>query len=74
MPDLTPEQIAENATKPQTANVGGRSAAQVPIQDQIAADKYAKANQAVSGTNANGGPVSGWGGLRIAKANPPGAV
>lgn len=74
MPELTPEQIATNATRPQTANVGGRSAAQVPIADQIAADQYAKASAAASGSNANGGPKSGWGMLRTAKVIPPGAV
>lgn len=74
MPDLTPESIAEAATQPASASADGRSAAAVPIPDQIAADKYAKAQTGLEGTNDNGGPRSGWGRLRTARASNNGAV
>jgi hypothetical protein len=75
MPDeLTPETIAEAATQPASASVDGRSAAAVSIGDQIAAHKYAAAQAALAGTNASGGPKTGWNKLRTARAKPPSAV
>ena len=58
MPDISPEEIAANANKPKTATVDGASAAQHSLPDQIAADRYAKANAA--------GSVKGFG-LRFAR-------
>lgn len=74
MPDLTPESIAEAATKPASASQDGRSAAAVSIPDQITAAKFAAAESALEGTNDNGGPVSGWSKLRTARASSNGAV
>lgn len=71
---ITPEQIAANAAQPQSATVDGRTAEQVPIPDQIAAAEYAKQAAAGSGTNAAGGPKSGWRGVRMGRAIPPGSV
>jgi len=66
--DLTADQIAVNAQQPQTASVDGVTAAQVPIQDQIAADRYRR-TQAALRSNA-----SGWGATRIARVQPPGTT
>jgi hypothetical protein len=66
--ELTPESIAEAATEPASVNVDGQSATAHPIPDQIAADKYQKATDALTGTNANGGAKSGWGATRPAVA------
>ncbi|MBN9521091.1 hypothetical protein J0H58_21660 [bacterium] len=74
MPDLDADAIAANAALPASAGVDGRTAAQVPIADQIKAHQYAAANAAAAGTNENGGKRSGWGMLRTARAVPPGAV
>lgn len=75
MPDeLSPESIAEAATQPASGSIDGRSAAAVPIPDQIKADQYAKSATALDGTNDNGGPVSGWAKLRTARARTNGAV
>lgn len=74
MPDLDADVIAEAAQKPASASQDGRAAAAHPIPDQIEADKYQKAQTALTGTNPNGGPRSGWGGLRAARAIPPGAA
>lgn len=74
MPDLTPEAIAAAAQEPASATVDGRSAAAVPIPDQIEAARFAAASDALAGTNDNGGPRSGWAFLRPARARPGGAV
>jgi hypothetical protein len=75
VPDaVSAESIAEAANSPASASVDGRSAAAVPIDQQIAADRYAKGATALSGTNPNGGKRSGWGKLRTGRAVPPGAV
>ncbi|MGL5097501.1 MAG: hypothetical protein ACRDD1_18080 [Planctomycetia bacterium] len=72
--ELDADAIASNALSPASANVGGRSAAQVGIADQILADQYKRANDAVALSNPAGGPRSGWRTLRAAKNIPPGAV
>lgn len=64
--------IAEAAAAPAKAAVDGQSAEAVPIPDQIKADVYAKSATAAAGANANGGAISGWGGLRPARAILPG--
>lgn len=69
MPDpVDADSIAVAAASPASASVDGQSAAAVPIPDQIAADKYRKAADALEGTNVNGGPVSGWSKMRTARA------
>lgn len=73
MPDLTPD-IEQQAAEPAAATSDGQSATARPIGDLIEADRYLKGNAALSGTNANGGPVSGWKRTRPARAVPPGAV
>lgn len=72
--ELDADAIADNALAPASANVGGRSAAQVAISDQILADQYQAATAAVAAPNPSGGKKSGWRTLRAAKATPPGAV
>lgn len=71
---LTADDIADAATDPASASAGGQSATAVPIPDQIAAAKFQAATTATAGTNANGGPRSGWGATRPARVIPPGAV
>jgi hypothetical protein len=58
----------------QSAQADGQSAtAMDPIKQLQAADRIA-AQKSASGTNANGGPKSGWGMCRNARAIPPGAA
>jgi len=75
MPDsLTPDTIAEAATAPQSATVDGTTVSAHSIPDQITALQHQKAAAAVAGTNAGGGPKSGWRATRMGKVTPPGAV
>lgn len=75
MPDpVTADSIAEAAANPQSASVDGQQAAAHPIPDQIEAAKFQASNEALDGTNDNGGPRSGWGRLRTARVVPPGAA
>ncbi len=62
--DLTP-QIASNAIAPQSVSTEAASATQIPIADQIAADRYLKACQA----QANGAPF----GITMVALKSPGA-
>lgn len=71
---VSPETIAENANGAAEFNGDGVAVKAVPIPDQIAADKYAKAGAGVAGSNSAGGPKSGWRGVRMGRAIPPGAV
>lgn len=73
MADLS-ETIEQAAQDPAAAANDGQSATARPIADLIAADKYLKGQAAAEGTNTNGGPRSGWGMLRTAKAVPPGGA
>lgn len=73
MPDLT-DQIVSEAAEPIASSGDGESATGRTLTELIEADKYLKGQQAVSVPNENGGPRSGWGGLRTARAIPPGAV
>jgi len=73
MADLT-DTIEQAAQDPAAAASDGQSATARPIADLIAADRYLKGQQATEGANANGGPRSGWGALRAAKAIPPGGA
>lgn len=58
----------------QAATVDGNSATATPIADLIAAEKHVAAKTALAGSNACGGPRSGWRLLRPARAVPPGGV
>jgi len=73
MADLS-DTIEDAAQDPAAASEDGRSATSRPLADLIAADKYLKSAGALDGTNQNGGPRSGWGCLRMARAVPPGSV
>lgn len=73
MADLT-DTIESAAADPSSASSDGQSATARPLADLIAADKYLKGQDALTGTNANGGPRSGWGAVRMARAIPPGAA
>lgn len=73
MPNLT-DQITEDAALPSVHATDGQQTTARSLGELIEADKYLKGQSALEGTNANGGPVSGWGGLRTARAIPPGAV
>jgi len=65
MAEIDAETIAENATKPQSASGDGESVSQVPIQDQIAADRYARDRAA---QDANVMPI------RVVKIQRPGTA
>lgn len=73
MPDLT-DTIAAEAELPLKSESDGQSAEGQPLDKLVAADKHLAAKAALSGTNANGGPRSGWGGLRPARVIPPGGA
>lgn len=73
MADLTTT-ITQVAGEPQSATSDGQSATAQPLPDLIEADRYLKGTSAVTGTNPQGGPRSGWGSLRMARVIPPGAV
>jgi hypothetical protein len=47
MPDLT-DQIESESAKPQSVTTDGTTVVRRSIQDQIAADKYLKGNEAVA--------------------------
>jgi hypothetical protein len=68
VPDLG-DQIQQAVTDGvQSASVDGRTAAIIPVPDQIEADRYLAGKAAVAGTNAAGGPRSLWGRLRAGRA------
>ena len=62
--DLT-DAIAEAAVAPSAVTVDGQSVSNRPIEEVIAADEYAKANQGLTKKSR---------GLRFTKLLPPGAV
>lgn len=68
MPDLTAEDIATAATKPQSASVDGQAASAHSIPDQLKALDRVEGEEAFEGTNQFGGPVSGFSKLRMARA------
>lgn len=73
MADLS-TRIEEVANDPAAASSDLGSATNQDLGKLIEADKYLAAKTAAAGTNANGGPKSGWGCLRQARAVPPGSV
>lgn len=69
MPDpVDADTIAEAAAGPASASVDGQSASAHSIADQIKAQQNKASADALSGANQNGGPVSGWSKLRMARA------
>jgi hypothetical protein len=71
--DLT-QAITDAAQQPLTATVGQRSATAHSIPEMIAADQYAKSQDALTGANEQGGQRSAWGAIRPARVVPPGAT
>jgi hypothetical protein len=69
MPDaVDADSIAEAAASPASASVDGQSASAVSISEQIKAQQNKEVADALTGTNQNGGPVSGWSKMRMARA------
>jgi glutamate/tyrosine decarboxylase-like PLP-dependent enzyme len=58
----------------QSATTGDQSTTAMDPEKLLRVADKMKANEAASGTNANGGSKSGWGMLRQARTIPPGAV
>lgn len=56
-----------------SATVDGRSATSMDPLKQIEVADAIQSRDLIAGTNANGGPKTGWAFLRPAKAIPPGA-
>jgi hypothetical protein len=56
----------------ESVSVDGQTAKAIPLAQLLEADRYLAGKTALTGTNANGGPRSGWGMLRPAKVVPPG--
>lgn len=73
MPDLS-DQIEADAAKLSAASNEMGSFTKRPLTELIEADKHLKGETALTGTNQNGGPKSGWACARIARAVPPGSV
>lgn len=73
-PLITDAALAAAATSPAAASSDGASATARSIDDLIKADQYAAGRAALAASNDNGGPRSGWGSVRMARAQPPGAV
>ncbi len=73
MPDDLTETITDAAQEPAEAAGDGHSVKSRTIDEMIAADQYAKAQTAVTGTNDQGGPKSPWGCLRPARVVLPGS-
>ncbi len=69
--DLT-DTIASEAQLPASSTSDGQSATGQPLDKLVAADKHLATKAALSGTNAKGGPRSGWRGLRAARPELPG--
>lgn len=75
----TPEEIEQSAAElaaggVASASTGDQSTTAMDTEKMLrVADKLA-VNELAAGTNANGGPRSGWGMTRPARAVPPGAV
>ena len=72
MPDLD-DTIEADAAKPAEAEVDGQKVKKRPLTELIEADKYLEGKTALAGENQNGGPISGWGRVRMARGVPPGA-
>lgn len=64
--------LDEMVNEPAAFSSDGQSANNQPIPDMIELHQHAAAIGALAGTNQNGGPLSGWGCLRIARVKPGG--
>lgn len=73
MPDLT-DTIASEAQLPASSSSDGQAAEGRPLTELVAADKHLATKGVLAGTNAAGGPKSGWRGLRAARVVPPGGA
>lgn len=65
MPDDLTDEIAAAAQRPQSTSVDGEALTERSIADQIAADRYLRAQEAARLNH---------GGLRFSKIVPPGAT
>lgn len=65
--------IGTAASEVESVTIDGQTAANRPLPDLIAADKYTSNKSALTGTNSTGGRRSGWNALRPARVVPPGA-
>lgn len=73
MPDpIDADALAEAANSPAAASVDGRSASAHPLGEVAKILDRQEARDALEGSNANGGPVSGGSKLRMAKYRPQG--
>jgi hypothetical protein len=66
--ELTVDSIAQAATDPASGSVDGRAAEAHPLPDQLEVLRAKAAQDALAGTNSNGGAKSGWGATRPAVA------
>lgn len=72
MAEPTADELYELAAAPQSMAVDGQSVSERSADDIIQLNNYAANRAALAGTNANGGPKSAWGQVRMGKACPPG--
>ena len=66
--DLTADAIAVAAQQPQSGSVDGVQVTMPSIPDQIAADRYRQGQRSLGRTG------TGWGAVRTARVQPPGAT
>lgn len=66
--DLDADAIAVAAQQPQSGTVDGVQVTMPSIPDQIAADRYRRGQQSMGTTG------TGWGAVRTARVQPPGAT
>jgi hypothetical protein len=76
VPDLTDQldTLDQAIADPAAASVDGQSVTANPVPAVIEGIKFRQEVAAATGTNANGGKRSGWGGLRPAQAVLPGGI
>lgn len=72
-PTSAADRLESIADEPAAVTSDGQSATNQPIPDLIELHRYASGREALSGSNDNGGPKSGWRCVRMAKGTPPGA-
>lgn len=73
MADPIAEQIEKMASSPSAVTGDSGSITERPLTELIEARRDLAAAELEGGINPQGGPRSGWGGLRMAKAQLPGA-
>lgn len=72
MATIDTSEIETAATSPAAASVDGVQVTARSLDELIKAKQFLDGQSAGEQTNSNGGPRSGWGMLRIAKARPGG--